>query len=205
MARTEAEQSLLVGRREPVRRRLARLGEDEAAAGIEEFCNQAPLVAALESARLAREAAEQQAAEADEGRRAADADVHRWTARVVAPMSRSSRSISLPRAARVVPSGQAGAGAACATSGSHSRSRRQPSTAASSLVRDLGLFDLDPGPPLPGVADGPLGRGPLPAEGVEAGGRRPGRLRPLPPLVAEAAVDFGQDGDALADRPVEAA
>jgi chromosome segregation protein len=79
-ARTEAEQSRLAGRREPVRRRLARLAEDEAAAGIEEF-DEAPLVAALESARLVREAAEAQADSADEARRAADADVHRWTAR----------------------------------------------------------------------------------------------------------------------------
>ena len=80
VARTEAEQARLEGRREPVRRRLARLAEEEAAAGIEEL-DEAPLVAALESARLAREAAEQQASEADEARRAADADVHRWTAR----------------------------------------------------------------------------------------------------------------------------
>ena len=80
VARTEAERARLEGRREPVRRRLARLAEEEAAAGIEEF-DEAPLVAALESARLAREAAEQQAADADGARRAADADVHRWTAR----------------------------------------------------------------------------------------------------------------------------
>ena len=80
MARTEAEQARLEGRREPVRRRLARLAEEEAAAGIEEF-DEAPLEAALESARLARETAEQQAAEAEEARRAADADVHRWSAR----------------------------------------------------------------------------------------------------------------------------
>jgi chromosome segregation protein len=80
IARTEAEQARLEGRREPVRRRLARLAEEEAAAGIEEL-DEAPLVAALESARLARESAEQQAAEAEEASRAADADVHRWTAR----------------------------------------------------------------------------------------------------------------------------
>ncbi|HET9772034.1 MAG TPA: AAA family ATPase, partial [Acidimicrobiia bacterium] len=80
LARTEAEQSRLEGRREPVRRRLARLAEEEAAAGVEEF-DEAPLVAALESARLARESAEQQATGAEDARRAADADVHRWTAR----------------------------------------------------------------------------------------------------------------------------
>ena len=80
MARTEAEQSRLEGRREPVRRRLARLAEEEAAAGVEEF-GEGPLVAALESARLSREAADEQTAAADEARRAADADVHRWTAR----------------------------------------------------------------------------------------------------------------------------
>ena len=81
VARTEAEQAMLAGRREPVERRLARLAEEEAAAGLEVF-DEAPLVAALESARLAREAAEQQATGAPNGaRRAADADVHRWTAR----------------------------------------------------------------------------------------------------------------------------
>ena len=80
VARTEAEQARLEGRREPVRRRLARLAEEEAAAGIEEL-EEAPLVAALESARVARAAAEQQAAGAEQARRAADADVHRWTAR----------------------------------------------------------------------------------------------------------------------------
>ena len=80
VARTEAEQARLEGRREPVRRRLARLAEEEAAAGVEEL-DEAPLVAALESARQAREAGEGQAAEADQARRAADADVHRWTAR----------------------------------------------------------------------------------------------------------------------------
>ena len=80
LARTEAELSRLEGRREPVQRRLARLAEEEAAAGFEEF-DEAPLVAALESARLARESAEAEAASADEARRSADADVHRWTAR----------------------------------------------------------------------------------------------------------------------------
>lgn len=80
IARTEAERSRLEGRFEPVRRRLARLAEEEAAAGIEEF-DESPLVAALESARIAREAAESAAAEAEDSRRAADADVHRWTAR----------------------------------------------------------------------------------------------------------------------------
>jgi chromosome segregation protein len=80
VARTEAEQSRLEGRREPIRRRLARVAEEEAAAGVEEF-DEAPLVAALESARLAREAAERQAASAEEARRAADGDTHRWAAR----------------------------------------------------------------------------------------------------------------------------
>jgi chromosome segregation protein len=79
IARTEAEQSRLEGRREPVRRRLARLAE-EAAAGVEEF-DEAPLVAALESAQSARVTAEAAASGAEEARRAADADVHRWTAR----------------------------------------------------------------------------------------------------------------------------
>src|SRR5581483_5320171 len=82
-ARTEAERSRLEGRREPVRRRLARLAEEEAAAGGEDF-DEAPLVAALESARAARETAEAQAAAAEEARRAADADVHRWSARAEA-------------------------------------------------------------------------------------------------------------------------
>ena len=80
IARTEAEQSRLEGRREPVRRRLARLAEEEAAAGVEEF-DESPLVAALESARSALATAEAAASEADEARRAADADLHRWTAR----------------------------------------------------------------------------------------------------------------------------
>jgi chromosome segregation protein len=80
IARTEAEQSRLEGRREPVRRRLARLAEEEAAAGVEEL-DEAPLVAALESAREARETAEVSAAQAEEARRAADADLHRWAAR----------------------------------------------------------------------------------------------------------------------------
>ena len=80
LARTEAELSRLEGRREPVQRRLARLAEEEIAAGFEEF-DEAPLVAALESARLARESAEAEAASTEEARRSADADVHRWTAR----------------------------------------------------------------------------------------------------------------------------
>ncbi|MEW6472996.1 MAG: chromosome segregation protein SMC [Actinomycetota bacterium] len=80
IARTEAEQSRLESRREPIRRRLARLAEEEAAAGVEEF-DESPLVAALESARQARETAETAAAEAEAARRSADADVHRWTAR----------------------------------------------------------------------------------------------------------------------------
>ena len=80
VARTEAERSRLEDRREPVRRRRARLAEEEAAAGVEEF-DEAPLVAALESARQAREAADAQAAAAEEARRTADGDVHRWTAR----------------------------------------------------------------------------------------------------------------------------
>ncbi|HEY0397927.1 MAG TPA: hypothetical protein VGF00_06050, partial [Acidimicrobiia bacterium] len=80
VARTEAEQSRLEGRREPIQRRLARVAEEETAAGVEEF-DEAPLVAALESARLAREAAEQHAASAEEARRAADGDTHRWAAR----------------------------------------------------------------------------------------------------------------------------
>jgi chromosome segregation protein len=80
IARTEAEQARLEGRREPVRRRLARLAEEAAAAGVEEL-DESPLVAALESARAALAAAEAAAAEAEEGRRAADGDVHRWTAR----------------------------------------------------------------------------------------------------------------------------
>jgi chromosome segregation protein len=80
IARTEAERSRLDGRFEPVRRRLARLAEEEAAAGTVEF-DESPLVAALESARIAREAAESAAAEAEDARRSADADVHRWTAR----------------------------------------------------------------------------------------------------------------------------
>src|SRR5205814_1874249 len=79
-ARTGAEQSRLENRREPVLRRLARLAEEEAAAGVEEF-DEAPLVAALESARSARETAEEQAAGAEAARRAADGDAHRWTAR----------------------------------------------------------------------------------------------------------------------------
>ncbi|HEV8622995.1 MAG TPA: chromosome segregation protein SMC [Acidimicrobiia bacterium] len=80
IARTEAEQSRLEGRWEPIRRRLARLAEEEAAAGVGEF-DEAPLVAALESAQSARAAAEAAASEAEETRRAADGDVHRWTAR----------------------------------------------------------------------------------------------------------------------------
>jgi chromosome segregation protein len=80
IARTESEQSRLEGRREPVRRRLARLAEEEAAAGVDEL-DEAPLVAALESAREARETAEAAASEAEGARRSADADVHRWTAR----------------------------------------------------------------------------------------------------------------------------
>ena len=80
IARTEAEQSRLEGRREPVRRRLARLAEEEAAAGVEEL-DEAPLVAALESARQARETAEAAVADAEEARRSADGEVHRWTAR----------------------------------------------------------------------------------------------------------------------------
>ncbi len=80
ITRTQAEQSRLEGRREPVRRRLARLAEEESAAGVEEF-DEAPLVAALESAQQARETAEVAVSEAEEARRAADADVHRWTAR----------------------------------------------------------------------------------------------------------------------------
>src|SRR5581483_2306249 len=80
VARTEAEQSRLEHRREPVRRRLARLAEEAAAAGVEEF-DEAPLVAALESARAARAAAEEQSTAAEEARRAADGDVHRWSAR----------------------------------------------------------------------------------------------------------------------------
>jgi chromosome segregation protein len=82
-ARTEAERSRLEGRRDPARRRLARLAEEEAAAGGEDF-DEAPLVAALESARQAREAAEAQAAAAEEARRGADGDVHRWSARAEA-------------------------------------------------------------------------------------------------------------------------
>ena len=80
IARTEAEQSRLEGRWEPVRRRLARLAEEVAAAGVEEL-DEAPLVAALESARQARETAEAAAAEAEEARRSADGEAHRWTAR----------------------------------------------------------------------------------------------------------------------------
>jgi chromosome segregation protein len=81
IVRTEAERSRLEGRWEPVRRRLARLAEEEeAAAGVEEF-DEAPLVAALESARAARETAEGAAADAEEARRAADGEVHRWAAR----------------------------------------------------------------------------------------------------------------------------
>jgi chromosome segregation protein len=83
IARTEAEQARLESRREPIRRRLARLAEEEIGAGIEEF-DEAPLVAALESAREAREAAEAGASAAEEARRAADADVHRWSARAEA-------------------------------------------------------------------------------------------------------------------------
>ena len=79
-ARTEAERARLEGRWEPVRRRLARLAQEEAAAGGEEF-DEAPLVAALESAQAARASAEEQAAAAEEARRAADAAVHRWGAR----------------------------------------------------------------------------------------------------------------------------
>jgi len=82
-ARTEAERSRLEGRWEPVRRRLARLAEEEAAAG-EEDVDETPLVAALESAREAREAAEERAAAAEEARRAADGDLHRWSARAEA-------------------------------------------------------------------------------------------------------------------------
>ncbi|MCA1847039.1 MAG: AAA family ATPase, partial [Actinobacteria bacterium] len=69
IARTEAEQSRLAGRWESIGRRLARLAEEEAAAGHEEF-DEAPLVAALESAREARETAEEQVASAEEVRRA---------------------------------------------------------------------------------------------------------------------------------------
>jgi chromosome segregation protein len=83
IARTEAEQARLESRREPIRRRLARVAEDEVAAGIEQF-DEGPLVAALESAREAREAAEAGASAAEEARRAADADVHRWSARAEA-------------------------------------------------------------------------------------------------------------------------
>ncbi|HEY4409507.1 MAG TPA: chromosome segregation protein SMC [Acidimicrobiia bacterium] len=80
VARTEAEQARLEHRREPVGRRLARLAEEEAAAGVEEF-DEAPLVAALEAAQTARATAEEQAAAAEQARRDADADVHRWSAR----------------------------------------------------------------------------------------------------------------------------
>jgi chromosome segregation protein len=80
IARTEAEQSRLEGRREPVRRRLARLAEEAAAAAVEEL-DEAPLVAALESAQQARATAEAAASGAEEARRAADGEVHRWTAR----------------------------------------------------------------------------------------------------------------------------
>ncbi|HYH50188.1 MAG TPA: chromosome segregation protein SMC, partial [Acidimicrobiia bacterium] len=83
IARTEAEQSRLDSRWDPIRRRLARLAEEEAASGVEEF-DEAPLVAALESARDALAAAEAAAAEAEEARRSADGDVHRWTARAAA-------------------------------------------------------------------------------------------------------------------------
>ena len=80
IARTEAEQSRLEGRREPVRRRLARLAEEEAAAGVDEL-DETPLVSAVESARHARETAEASAAAAEEARRTADGEVHRWAAR----------------------------------------------------------------------------------------------------------------------------
>ncbi|HVW33096.1 MAG TPA: hypothetical protein VHL53_11195, partial [Acidimicrobiia bacterium] len=83
VARTEAEQARLEHRREPVRRRLARLAEEAAAAGVEDF-DEAPLVAALESARTARERAEEQAEAAEAARRSADADTHRWSARAEA-------------------------------------------------------------------------------------------------------------------------
>src|SRR5205085_10118483 len=71
IARTEAERARLEGRRGPIRRRLARLAEDEAAAGVEEL-DEAPLVAALESAQSALAAAEAAVSEAEEARRAAD-------------------------------------------------------------------------------------------------------------------------------------
>jgi len=80
IARTEAEQSRLEGRWDPIRRRLARLAEEESAAGTEDL-DESPLVAALESAREARQTAEAAAAAAEEARRSADGEVHRWTAR----------------------------------------------------------------------------------------------------------------------------
>src|SRR5258707_1274644 len=75
----------------------------------------------------------------------------------MAPMRRTSRSISLPRAARVVPSGQAGAGAATAPPRPHSRA---PPTAA-------------PPAPRPPEAVVPAGGGQGPGLGLE----RPGRGR----------------------------
>src|SRR5438874_804371 len=86
----------------------------------------------------------------------------------MAPIWRNSRSISFPRAARVVPSGQGGAGAARATSGSHSRSRRQASTA----LLDSGHLEVVVTP----------GGGQRPGLGLDGlGGRPSGRL--LAPLL----------------------
>lgn len=82
-ARTEAELARLEGRREPIRRRLARLAE-EAVRVREETFDEAPLVDALASAQAAREAAEAAAAAAEARLRVADAEAHGWTARAEA-------------------------------------------------------------------------------------------------------------------------
>src|SRR3954466_3022903 len=129
-------------------------------------------------------------------------------------MRRSSRSISLPRADRVVAPGQArggrggalGAGGGGGGQGDLGFALEVPPAAFDGGVEpgpDLGLFDLDPGPALAGVADGPFGGGPLPAQGAEPGGGGPGGFRPFPPLVPQPAVDAGQDFDALGDGPVD--
>jgi chromosome segregation protein len=79
-ARNRAEQARVEGRREPIRRRLARLAE-EAGRATGELLDEAPLVEALESARLSREAAEHHQGAAEDALRAADAEAHRWSAR----------------------------------------------------------------------------------------------------------------------------
>jgi chromosome segregation protein len=82
-ARTRAEVERLDGRREPVQRRVERLaGEAERVEA--ETLDETPLVEALDASRTARREAEERAAAAEAGLRAADAAVSTWTARAEA-------------------------------------------------------------------------------------------------------------------------